>query len=165
MKSISIVDNFLDQLDFKKIQQMFFSRKFPWYYCQGVNYTFDQNHQFVHPFSHNGKSLSEFDYELSPIYKKLNYFILVRCKSNLLVKTKTKIEHGFHIDMADLEDYHNPKTAIFYINTNNGYTKFENGDIVESVENRMVIFDSRINHTGSTCTDKNARVVVNFNFF
>ena len=35
-------------------------------------------------------------------------------------------------------------TSIFYVNTNNGYTKFEDGSIVESVANRMLIFDSNL---------------------
>ena len=78
-------------------------------------------------------------------------------------------------------DYPNMKTAAFYINTNNGYTKFrrEWGDwavvngypedpdherIVESRSNRMVIFDSNLEHSGYTCTDEKVRVLVNFNY-
>ena len=58
----------------------------------------------------------------------------------------------------------NPKTAIFYINTNNGYTLFEDGTKVESVENRICIFPYYMKHTGTTCTDKNQRVVININY-
>ena len=56
-------------------------------------------------------------------------------------------------------------TAIFYANTNNGYTKFENGLIVESVANRMVFFSADMKHTGTSCTDEKTRVVINFNYF
>ena len=50
------------------------------------------------------------------------------------------------------------------MNTNNGYTEFEKGDIVESVENRMVIFDSNLKHQTVTCTDEKIRIVINFNY-
>ena len=55
-------------------------------------------------------------------------------------------------------------TAILYINTNNGYTKFKKGGKVKSVANRMLIFDSQLEHAGVTCTDALRRVVVNFNY-
>ena len=55
-------------------------------------------------------------------------------------------------------------TAIFYVNSNNGYTEFENGAIVESEENRMVVFPAEMKHRGTSCTDKKIRVVINFNY-
>ena len=55
------------------------------------------------------------------------------------------------------------RSAILYVNTNTGGTKFKNGRFVKSVENRMVIFDSNMIHAGITCT-KDRRVVANFNF-
>jgi len=36
---------------------------------------------------------------------------------------------------------------------------------VESVANRLVEFDSNLEHTGSSCTDENIRVVINLNYF
>ena len=41
-------------------------------------------------------------------------------------------------------------TSILYMNTNNGYTKFETGETVQSVENRLVTFSNHVQHTGST---------------
>ena len=55
-------------------------------------------------------------------------------------------------------------TSILYINTNNGWTVIKGYGKVESVANRMVIFDSNLQHSGVTCTDKNRRVVINFNY-
>ena len=68
--------------------------------------------------------------------------------------------HGYHTDFP-----FECKTAIFYINSNNGLTLFKNGQIIESVENRMVIFNSQLEHTGTTSTDTKNRIVVNFNYF
>ena len=56
------------------------------------------------------------------------------------------------------------KTAIFYVNTNNGWTEFKKGGKVKSVANRIVIFDSQLYHQGYTCTDQKRRVVMNFNW-
>ena len=56
-------------------------------------------------------------------------------------------------------------TSIFYVNTNNGYTKFEDGTKVESVANRMITFPSNMKHTGTSCTDEKKRIVINFNYY
>ena len=56
------------------------------------------------------------------------------------------------------------KTSIFYINTNNGWTEFANGDRVKCVENRLVTFDSNLKHQGVTCTDKKRKIVINLNY-
>ena len=55
-------------------------------------------------------------------------------------------------------------TSVYYINTNNGYAEFENGEKVESVENRIVKFQSNLKHRGTTCTNEQTRVVINFNY-
>ena len=51
------------------------------------------------------------------------------------------------------------------MNTNNGYTKFENGTKVESVANRMLTFSANMKHTGTSCTDEKRRIVINFNYY
>ena len=56
------------------------------------------------------------------------------------------------------------KTAIFYCNTNDGYSLFKDGTKVKSIKNRIVIFNNDIYHTGTTCTNEKIRSVINFNF-
>ena len=73
--------------------------------------------------------------------------------------TDKNFRYNLHIDTSNV-----CKTAIFYINTNDGWTEFENGDKVESVENRIVIFDSQTKHTGTTCTNAKVRVLINLNY-
>ena len=47
------------------------------------------------------------------------------------------------------------------MNNNNGYTFFENSDVkIESKENRFVVFDSDIAHSGTAATDDH-RFVIN----
>jgi hypothetical protein len=97
---------------------------------------------------------------LTPILEKLEIDTLLKAKINLTPKAETIYEHGFHTDMKDL----GVTTAIFYLNTNNGYTAFRDGSRVESVANRVVVFDSLTEHTGTTCTDIDPRLVLNINY-
>ena len=55
-------------------------------------------------------------------------------------------------------------TSIFYLNTNNGYTYFEDGSKVKSIANRFVIFPCYMSHGGASCTDNDNRVVLNINY-
>ena len=78
------------------------------------------------------------------------------------------IENLFHVDnIVDLseEKLKQLTTSIFYINTNNGYTIFEDGTKVESVANRLLTFPTNMKHTGTSCTDEKTRIVINFNYF
>ena len=50
------------------------------------------------------------------------------------------------------------------MNTNNGYTEFEDGTVVKSIENRMVVFPANMKHRGTSCTNKKVRVIINFNY-
>jgi hypothetical protein len=173
---MQIIDNFLDQDYFNELKElMIVSRTFPWYYNNGVvrDNEYD-NYQFTHVFYANAEPLSSFYKNIKPCAVKLNAISLIRIKANLIPQRDKIIEHGFHIDVAEagdnslpgnLKHVKNIKTAILYMNTNNGYTLFEDGTKVNSIENRMVVFDCATKHTGTTCTDEKLRVVVNFNFF
>ena len=101
---------------------------------------------------------------------------LVRVKSNMNLQTSEIVKHGLHIDLIGAVDFNNPtnsipkyfdgaRTSIFYLNTNDGYTEFEDGTRIESVDNRLVTFPAYLPHTGTTCTDEPFRVVINFNYF
>ena len=85
---------------------------------------------------------------------------------NLNTRTFFHRKTGFHNDQRHPREGHplHQKTAVFYINTNNGWTYIKNGGKVKSVANRIVIFDSNLEHTGVTCTDEKRRVIVNFNY-
>ena len=90
----------------------------------------------------------------------------IRIKANANPRTEKIVVSGFHQDVSErrlLES--EPKTAIFYINSNDGYTLFEDGTKVESVANRVVTFPANLKHTGTSCTDKTCRIVINFNYF
>ena len=157
---MKIIDNFLPKEEFLKIKNYLMGPYFEWYYNPFVDYTdqlfdiFDlDNYQFIHNFT-------ESDIILIPLLKKLNIKEVIRIKSNLSPRTEKIIKRKFHIDV----DVENTQTSIFYINTNDGWTEFEDGTKVESIENRLVTFDSNLRHRGTSCTNSKIRVVINLNY-
>ena len=75
---------------------------------------------------------------------------------------------GYHTDDMDKKfefAYGVTETAIFYVNTNNGYTIFKDSqEKVDCIENRLVTFPTDTDHCGVSCTDSKQRVVINFNY-
>jgi len=161
---IEIIDNFLSKEDFENIKNIMLSSDFPWYYNSKKTREkdFDDNFQFVHVFYKSYSVNSEYMQILNPIINKLDPLALVRIKANLTMRANEIVDYGYHTDFITDTKLH---SAIYYINTNNGCTKFENGKIVESIENRIVIFDSQLLHAGTTHTDDRLRALINFNFY
>ena len=162
MDAIEIYDNFLDKEIFEDLQTQVMGEHFFWKYRGNVVYKDEPKEyfQFVHLLFNSNNPTSDKYYLLDPLLNKMGVTALVRAKANLLTRTEIHIEHGFHVD------YHfDCYSAIYYINTNNGYTLFEDGTKINSLENRLVVFNSRIKHTGATCTDQKKRIVININFF
>lgn len=164
--TISIIENCLDKDSFENIKNTLISANFPWYYNSFKVEKDDSsdslyNYQFTHLFYKNYSPTSQYMSLLEPLLVVLNPTAIVRIKANLTTRTEKIIEYRMHID----EPGFNGKTAIYYINDNDGYTKFSDGTTVESKENSLVIFDSNIYHTGTTCTDQKIRCLINLNFY
>jgi len=169
-KTIDIYDNFLDYHDFLNIRNFILGQQFPWYYQNTVVYgnCMERDNTDIFQFTHLFFSVDEgvvfcsnmFEL-LRPILNKLGAKTILKVKSNLLTKTKNPEYFQYHKDFT----YPTAKTAIYYINTNNGSTIFEDGTEVQSIENRMVIFENDIMHTGKPCSDESVRVLINFNYF
>jgi len=140
---------------------------FPWFYADRIVFEDDvDKFQFFHAFYDNHMPMSPFANELDSIINIIQPFSIVKIRAKLLTRTPEIIESSFHVDLPLLEENLTQwTTSIFYMNTNNGYTKFEDGTIVESVANRMVFFSTDMKHTGTSCTDEKTRVVINFNYF
>ena len=159
---MKITDNFLSDDEFKSIQDWFTGESFHWYYnnsIAGNKQGLDQ-FQFVHPFYDVAKpSLNKFSSFLYPFLTKLNAKYIFRIKANLRPRTTTAVLSDFHTDMSL-----NQQTGIFYINTNNGYTKFKDDSTVPSVANRFLSFSGDLEHCGASPTDTNSRIVLNINY-
>ena len=166
-----IIDNFLPEYQFKQLQSLIMSETFPWYFNDRI--TEDQKntstkYQFIHKLYDIHESGPTEYVEFGDELKSKLELVCTILKANIIYKIKVntrprsffkRSSGGYHIDQAGSNH-----TSIFYMNTTNGYTKFMKGGKVKSVENRMVIFPSDLYHQGFTCSDKQRKVVINFNF-
>tara|TARA_R100001443_G_scaffold96353_1_gene103182 strand:+ start:164 stop:670 length:507 start_codon:yes stop_codon:yes gene_type:complete len=166
---IKIIDNFLDLKEFEEIKGCMESSQFPWYFHKSSKvYEEDGKCQHTHMFF--GISKKNYEDIKSDWLDMWNNFMIkvesTRCyriKANMTLKLPSQKpdDQDWHIDLQGEA----LKTAIFYINTNDGYTEFKNGVKVESVANRVCIFDSTLQHRGVGHTSPdNHRIVVNFNY-
>ena len=162
-----IIDNFLPEEQFSIIKEKMLSPWIEWVYNSFIDYPVEElskepyDFQFTHTFYFKGQPRSQWMDLIDPILQKLNPSAIVRIKANLQPRTEKIIMNQYHLDHNNYDG----KIAIFYVNTNNGYTLFEDGTKINSIENRLVIFDGNLLHTGTTCTDQKARVVINFMFY
>jgi len=164
---IEVIDNFLTEKEFSYIQETMLGPYFPWYYNNFIVSEEDEslNFQLIHNFyklnpNYGYQEICDLLELVQPILSKLNMFLLIRSKANLTTITDKHITSGYHCDF----DY-DCTTAIFYINSNNGYTIFKDTkEKVKSVPNRLLKFDTRMKHSGVSSTDEKRRVVINFNY-
>ena len=169
-----IIDNFLPEEHFDKISNLLMGSGMIWNYNDVVDYRGSGSKtQFTHTFFSSTKGfISPLSDIVKPFIDLLKIDCLIRIKANLNVKCEENDrESKFHYDHelvgsklpdGTLTSY----TAIYYVNTNNGYTLFKDGNYkVDSVANRLVIFDSSKLHKAVDCTDEKTRVVINFNYF
>ena len=167
---MKVIDNFLSSYQFKIIESVMMGAEFPWYFNEGIIKESDEHYQFTNQFFYYEDDKDQ--YQASSLFSILEPSIellgltnssgkLYRIKANLNPRTVFHRKGGWHIDFINDPPF---KTAVYYVNTNNGWTEFKKGGRVKSVANRMVIFDSNLEHQGVTCTDEKRRVVINFNY-
>jgi hypothetical protein len=157
-----VIDNFLPKKELESIQNVLLTPGFTWHYNPFIssNNSEEKGFQLVHGFYvENMGIVSNFYNVLTPLLEKINPSILIRIKANLGPKTHEHQRGGWHTDTGA-----QCKTAVFYVNTTNGYTEFEDGSKVEGKENRFLVFDSQLLHTGVSQTDEKVRCVINFDY-
>lgn len=165
MKDIEVYDNFLSLEDHKKIvNEMAETGNFPWYTQALVaDDSFDgnvnDNLEFIHMFYRDYSISSNYFHLIQPIVSMINPIALIRIRAAFSMRREYNKANAYHID------YENCTTAIYYVNTNNGQTIFQNDKKIDSVANRLVVFDSNLIHTGTFCTDSRYRCLINFNYF
>ena len=161
-----IVDNFLSDKDFKKLQERFtgsYGVGVDWYYSEYVasnKEETDNDFYMTHMiFAYPQGPISPTYNELMPMISKLDPTSIIRIKANLFPNQGKLKEHVQHTDYA-----YPHQGAILYINTCDGYTLLEDGSRVSSVANRMLFFDASKPHASTTTTNTKARININFNY-
>ena len=153
---IDIKDNLLDEKVIKDLEWCLLSNTGIAWFIKGSN------------FEHNFWSGIEYSNRYNDVCQAwIDMYIkptaLIKVKGKLYPKSKKIKEWKMNPDVH--WKHENCMTSILHINTNNGYTKFENGEVVKSVRNRLVTFPAHLKHTGSTCTDKQYRCIINVNYY
>jgi len=156
-----IIDNVLSQEQADTIENVMYSTNdFPWFFNHGVTYADNKDFYFVHLFYRNHNVSSTFFYLIEPLIEKLCPRALIRIKGNLYPLDETDNQADWHVDYN-----YQHSGAIYYVNTNNGSTMLTDGTCIDSVKNRLLIFEPHTLHKSISCTDMPARVNINFNFF
>ena len=175
MSDVKVQDNFLEESLFKTIIDYILDynntasgSNFNWFMSdvvrpgdsQGLDFM-----QFVHMVYAYGEVYSQTYHQLNVpggFLEKIDPYTVERIKINLITKHSDIIETGMHVDCPHAPDV--AVTSILYLNTNNGYTKFETGQKVKSIANRLVTFPNNLKHTGTTCSDEIYRCVMNIDY-
>ena len=159
LKTKIIKDNFLNKTDLNNIKDLLLSNNFPWFYSNTQVKAKKDCSYFFHSFFNNNRPNSNYLNALQPILDTLKPVALINIRANLMIK-KPNSNSNYHIDGQGA------RTAIFYVNTNNGCTEFKQDQKrVKSVENRMLIFSSGLTHRAIGQTDTDQRIVINFNYY
>mgnify|MGYP001242087422 CR=1 FL=1 len=158
---MNIIDNALSVELFSTIRQLCCnSQNLPYYLETDISgMGEEENCYFTHLFYNNDTVCSDYMKWGQALKDFLKAKSFMRIKANLYPRTDTIVHHKDHVD---LDFDHN--AAILYLNTNNGYTVI--GDTkIESVANRILLFNPQIPHHSTTCTDAQFRANINFNYF
>ena len=165
MLNFKVIDNFFEDDVCEEICNSIQSASFPLYYCNAVSLKHRKDHYyFTHMLVNNSVSVSGFNNIANHFLDQISPSYVYRIQVNAYPKEPDHNLHGFHIDLD-----HTHKVALWYVNTNNGYTILKDPtsqeDVrIESVKNRMLFFDGNIFHSSVTHTDTNLRHVVNMNY-
>ena len=186
---VEVTDNYLAPSEFIEIRDTIFSTRLGWIFhsttVMGKNFskteiTQDGSYsddisipcedqdlddiQFVCPIYDGNRWLNDPNI-MAPLSRAMGDVSWIRIKLNMLPHASKVYpkggESGWHQDTP----YHDSLTSIFYLNTNNGYTEFEDGTKVDSVANRLATFPAGMSHRGSSCSDSTTRVVANLNYY
>jgi hypothetical protein len=173
-KQFEIVDNYLPEIEFQKILKIVQNTGFTWSLAtqlliEGSN---PEDYYFTRVLVEKGKEIFPNSSEivkilLKPVAQKLQKKLFVtRSKINLFLKEPKHFGYGMHQDVIDGNgDYsRNYNSLLIYLENSNGYTEFDDGDIVNSVRNRAIFFKSNVWHQTITSTDTLFRRNVNINY-
>ena len=168
-----VIDNFLDEEYFDSLVTLFGDNKkkedkvVPWFFQTAVanslvvDNLFYMTHMLYEdnaPRTESGATYSYYNY-IIPLLEKLEVKCVIRVKANLYPHTETIHEHPMHVDMN-----YSHSGAILSLNTCDGYTKLKDGTKIDSVANRVLLFDASNEHCSTTTTNVSARINININY-
>ena len=162
----AVYRHFLPEAHYGAIRDLFLTEKLPWHYNDRV-VTTSRQFMFTHAFMDNGRVVNPHFFEpvramLGAIQQKQPFIGVSRIKANLYTNQGRVIEHPAHYDIppdAGISD--KVCIAVYHVNACNGYTVVDS-ERIPSRDNQLVLFGN-VSHYGTTQTDTDTRVVINFN--
>jgi len=158
-----VIDNFLDKEYFDNLAAFFtVSDKAAWFFepnISGPNAVQDKLFYMTHVSYQDNVPTSPLYEKLIPLLKKLDARCLIRIKANLYPNTEILHEHPMHVDYK-----FSHSAAILSLNTCDGYTKLVDGTKIDSIANRVLLFDASEEHCSTTTTNVPARINININY-
>ena len=155
---MQILPNFLKHYTFTELNNRVTGKNFRWYFPQsnGEPEQYSNLLYYDHQFSED--VTPKLKRMLSTICIQLGAIAVFRIKVNATPKNAP--QQAWH---CDLKISTPSKTCVIYLNDNDGYTEFRE-DVVNSVANTAVIFDTNMEHRGVPST-QDRRLVLNINYF
>ena len=167
LKKYELIDNFLDQNQYIQIKSFLEHESVPWFFRKddtGIPTETSKNGFFSFCAYNNWMPDNPNFYNLTlPILAKLNCFVPIQIRANLCLRDKDSIECSWHKDHTCVVG----TTAILFFNTCNAKTLLKIDDkilSIDSIENRLLKFNSSIIHKLVYHTDIHKRIVINFNY-
>lgn len=174
-----IIDNLLPKSYLQELQNYFLTQECEWHFSNnltgdvsklnlgsiGFTMKLHWNQMFVetHPATLS-RALILSSQDKVEEFTQSSYRI-IRARADMTVYNSEKYRHELHTDYP-----YEHMTGIFYMNTSDGNTLLfdrEGKELlkeVEPVENRLLIFDGLMQHTGHSPSKNKYRVLVNMNF-
>jgi len=163
-----VYDNFLNAEEYGIIKQYLGAGGgFPWLLGPRINCNDETNEDmyFASTIYHSyedgwSKIMDRKPFQL--ITSKIHIESLFRIKANLYFPSKKEVVQH-HAPHRDSDFKH--QGALFFLTTCDAPTTMEDGTKIESIENRLLLFDPTSMHSSSSPTNAPYRVTINFNYF
>ena len=171
---LRVKDNFLNKRDFIYLKELFFHNNTTWqanwqigdileiskkdnyddwFLCHGI-------YRDSEPISSAFNDVKTKLVDIIAQLEQANFAALTRIKANFYPHTDVVKEHIPHVDNTGFRC----RGALFCLNTCDGYTGFADGTKVESVENRLILFDALEEHHSTSTSNAQARINLNINY-
>ena len=160
---MKIIDNFLPKNDFKEVKDLVLGNLFPWFRQSGIA---DPEDNELNYFTHvayldkeGGINSEYWRFFYDKFFKHIKHKTIIRFKVNYYQRTEKIIVNDPHTDYPEKH-----KGVILYLNNCDGYTLLNNKKKVDSIENRLLMFDPSKSHSSTTTTNAQGRFNINVNY-
>lgn len=189
---ILVMDNVMPKYFEDRMEGLFTSSWFPWYYnptthgADGIpvdikdpdpaikENDWKDTPQLVHTLWNQDGETSSWNNDVMPLLSAIPYKFtdIIRIKANFTTRTIECGESNIQVPHIDFKEIPNTITALYYVVDSDGDTHFFEGTKLSNLKvtktvtpkkGRLVIFNGNTYHASNTPRNFNKRIVVNFN--